>query len=91
MYESIHRLVLKFFFLFSMLCIPLGLVREVKISVIGFLKKDDILRSKLFTKLYFPMLTLRFFSLEEHLKDKGFYEGGFLHLDNIFRKSSHSG
>jgi hypothetical protein len=51
---------------------PLGWVREVKISVVGFLKKDDILRSKPFsTKLYFPMLT-PIVSLEEHLKDKGF-------------------
>ena len=50
------------FLLFSMLCIPLGWgVREAKISVAGFLKKDDILRSKLFTKLYFPLLTPRFF------------------------------
>ncbi len=32
-------------------------VREWKISVVGFPPKDDLLRSKHFAKLSFPMLT----------------------------------
>jgi hypothetical protein len=50
------RIFLFFFFFFN----ALYSFREVKISADGFLKKDDILRSKLFTKFYFSTLTLLF-------------------------------
>jgi hypothetical protein len=44
------------YLLFSMLDILLGGVGEMKMSVVGFLPKDDLLRSKHFTK--FSSLTL---------------------------------
>jgi hypothetical protein len=46
-----------FFFFFLPMCrISLGGVGQMKISYVGFLRKDDCLRAKLFTKLSFPML-----------------------------------
>jgi hypothetical protein len=36
--------------------------------------------------IFLPMLIL--FPLEEHLEVKGFFKGGFLHLDSILRKKS---
>jgi hypothetical protein len=40
-----------------MLYILLGGVGEIKTNVVGFLPKDNLLRSKLFTKFSSPTLT----------------------------------
>jgi len=43
--------------LFSMFCILLGWVGEVTISYVGLPRKEDLLRSNLFTKFSLPTLT----------------------------------
>jgi hypothetical protein len=52
------------YLLFTMLYFLLVGVREWKISVVGFIPKDDILRSEHVTKLSFPMLTNLFLGRE---------------------------
>jgi hypothetical protein len=52
----------------SILCILVGWVGEVKISFVGFLRKDDSLMLKLFIKFSFPMLTPPSLG-REHMED----------------------